>query len=268
MAFAHSHERHLRGVRYWRWMLAFVLVAALATFVVTRILAGGSPTVATDKPDYGAFELVTINGTGYTPGQLLDIQIVRPDLTMVTGDGSDTPGYDSVNADGSGSFIYLYQLNDYAAGTYVVYVLDNATGSPLALTTFEDGKILTITLKYLDFGFGAPVEITLVEQQNKAHFAPGPNSNHGPIAVVADGTFIVDPDGIGKSVGSKIKLDLDNGTSVVRIQIHTSCSQPIGIGFLYGDDDETAEDISDFAPSGSLTAGIEITALTSADCGT
>jgi len=251
----------------WQWLVAVALVAVIALVVATRILAGGSPNVATDKSDYGAFELVTITGSGYAPGQLLDIQIVRPDLTMVTGDGTGTPGFDSVSADGTGSFTYYYQLNDYAAGTYAVYVLDNATGTLLAQTTFEDGKVLSIALKYLDFGFGTPADITLVESQRKAHFAPGPSSNHGPISVAADGTFTVDPDKIGKSVGARVTLDIDNGTSVVRIQIHTSCSQPIGVGFLYGDDDETAEELSDFAPSGPFTAGVEITGLTSQDCG-
>ncbi len=249
---------------------ALALVVTAAFLVASQLLAGGVATVTTDKPEYGAFELVTITGSGFAASQVLDVVVTHPDGAVVTGDGTGTPGFDSVVADGTGAFTYYYQLNDYASGTFTVRVYDNADAAHaniLASTTFLDGKVLSITLKYLDFGFGTPVDITLVESQSKAHIAPGPNSNHGPITVAADGTFTVHSDRVGKSVGPRVSLDIDDGKSIVRIQIHTSCSQPIGVGFLYGDNDETAEDPSDFAPAGPFTAGIEITALTTKDCG-
>ena len=260
----------MRRVLHWQGLLALALIVVFTVSVVARIGAGGVPTVTTDQPEYGGYDLVTITGTGYSASQVLDVVVVQPDGAIVTGDGTGTPGFDTVTADGTGAFTYLYQLNDYAAGTYTVEVYDNAdTGHTtiLASTTFEDGKIFSLTIKYRDFGFGTPVDIILVKDQNKAHFAPGPITNHGPITIAADGTFTVDNDEAGKGVGKEVKLDIVFGASIVRIQIHTSCSQLIGVGFLYGDDDKTADDLSEFAPSGSFTAGLEITALVHQDCG-
>ncbi len=56
MAFAHSSERHLGGVLHWHWLLALALAAGFVLLVAARILAGGSPMVTTDKPDYGGYE--------------------------------------------------------------------------------------------------------------------------------------------------------------------------------------------------------------------
>ncbi len=124
------------------------------------------------------------------------------------------------------------------------------------------GRIVSVTFQYSDLGFGSPVGITLARDPNKAHFAPGGDGNHGPISVADGEQFTVVADTGQSKVGSKVELILTSGRSKVLIKIHTSCSKPIGVGFLYGPDaDDTAESASAFAPGGSLTAKLEITEL-------
>jgi hypothetical protein len=120
-------------------------------------------------------------------------------------------------------------------------------------------KITTLTLKYRDFGVGKdPVSAVLQKDTGKAHFAPGANNNHGPISVAANGTITVTVDSGQNEIGADTEIKLNT----LVIKIHTSCSKPIGVGFLYGaDGDNTAENPNEFAPSGPLTAALEVTGL-------
>lgn len=90
-----------------------VLLGALLT--LTSVAVGSAtaavPTLATDKPDYRPEETVHITGTGYEPGTAYDLPVLRPDGTMVRGDASELPGWDTVTADGSGDLAYDYVLN-------------------------------------------------------------------------------------------------------------------------------------------------------------
>ena len=100
-----------------------------------------APVVTTDQPDYGPFDLVTITGAGVDANQLLDVVVITPYGSIYTGDGTGTPGFDTVQADSGGGFVYFYQLNDYGVGTYTVEVYDNADtahSTILATTTFTD----------------------------------------------------------------------------------------------------------------------------------
>ena len=116
------------------------LAATLVAFLLMASSVGAVPTVTTDKADYHPDETAIISGTGYTSSQLLDVVIIRPDLSIVTGDGTNTPGFDTVTADSSGAFTYAYILNGIF-GFYTVNVYDNADTlhtTVLATTTFED----------------------------------------------------------------------------------------------------------------------------------
>ena len=100
-----------------------------------------APIVTTDLPDYGPFDLVTITGAGFEADQWLDVVVTTPYGSVYTGDGTGTPGFDTVQADSGGGLVYFYQLNDYGLGTYTVEVFDNADTSHstiLAATTFTD----------------------------------------------------------------------------------------------------------------------------------
>jgi len=104
-----------------------------------------APAVTTDKLDYFDNETVTISGSGFAANTNYDVPVIRPDGTIVRGDGSFTFGWDTVLTNGSGAFTYLYKL-DGVLGTYEVRVYPSPWGgnraqTPLASTTFTDADI-------------------------------------------------------------------------------------------------------------------------------
>jgi len=108
-------------------------------------LAQAAPTLTVAQGDYSPEEIVAVLGGGFAPNTLYDIPVVRPDGSIVKGDGSFTCGWDTVQSDGSGGFIYLYQL-DGIVGTYEVRVYPspwdgNLAESPIATVTFTDGNV-------------------------------------------------------------------------------------------------------------------------------
>ncbi len=117
----------------------------MAGVAVARLGAANQPVVTTDKPEYFSNETVTVTGIGFSANTTLDVPVIRPDGSIVTGDGTSTPGWDTVLSDGSGSFTYFYKL-DGISGVYEVRLyLSPWSGSlaeiPLATTTFSDPLI-------------------------------------------------------------------------------------------------------------------------------
>ncbi|HUS82702.1 MAG TPA: hypothetical protein VM013_05545, partial [Dehalococcoidia bacterium] len=70
---------------------------------------------------------------------------IRPDGTIVKGDGTFTPGWDTVRSNAAGAFTYLYQLDGipglYEARVYASPWDGNLSTSPIASTTFTDGNV-------------------------------------------------------------------------------------------------------------------------------
>ncbi len=129
--------------------LRVVLPLALISFVVGVLLISGAsaaPAVSTDKANYNPFETVTITGTGFSPSTNYDVAVIRPDGSIVTGDGTETSGWDTALSDGSGGFVYSYQLNAIE-GLYTVEIYTSPWGGPssgdksVATTTFWDGSV-------------------------------------------------------------------------------------------------------------------------------
>src|SRR5947209_397214 len=52
----------------------------------------GNETVQTDQPNYPGGSVVHISGTGYASGCDVAVRVTRPDGSIVTGDGTETPG--------------------------------------------------------------------------------------------------------------------------------------------------------------------------------
>ena len=128
-----------------KMLLGMILCLALL-FTATPVLVGQASTAViwTDKADYTPGETVTVSGSGFVPYDYYDIPVIRPDGSVVLGDGSDTAGWDMVQADASGDFDYYYMLNGIA-GLYEVRVYDSPwSGSldqeALATTTFTDAQ--------------------------------------------------------------------------------------------------------------------------------
>lgn len=124
-------------------MIAAIVVAMLTGAVA---IAASTPTVSTDKADYGGLDTVQISGSGFDADASLSVLVTAPDGTTRSGDGTGSAGPDAVTADGSGAFALAYELSGTDAagdpyfgqdGTYVVDVLD-ASGTVVASTTFTD----------------------------------------------------------------------------------------------------------------------------------
>jgi len=126
-----------------RWVAAPAAAALLAVVLLISNVSA-APTVTTDKADYLFFETVTITGGGFNPpNSSYDVPVIRPDGTIVKGDGSTItpPEWDTVLASGT-NFTYLYQLGAlpglYEVRVYASPWSGNLAESPLASVTFTD----------------------------------------------------------------------------------------------------------------------------------
>ena len=118
--------------------LLFVLVAlVMALGIAMSAQSDMVPIVSTDKADYSPGESVIITGSGFDANIELMVRVTRPDNSVITGDGSGTPGSDIVTTDSVGNFNYSYLL-DGIEGLYKVEVL--SSDNVLATTTFTDSK--------------------------------------------------------------------------------------------------------------------------------
>ena len=116
-----------------------------------------NPTLTTDKADYAPNETVHITGADFAPLVDYDIVVIRPDGSIIKGDGNFNPDdsytcpggaaecWDTVTADEAGSFIFDYIL-DGIAGTYEARAYlspwnGDRSLAPLASTTFTDGNV-------------------------------------------------------------------------------------------------------------------------------
>jgi hypothetical protein len=95
------------------------------------------PQVSTDKGDYRDNETVRISGVAFSPMTDLSVRVTRPDGSVVTGDGTNTPGTDTITTDAQGAFSFDYIIRLGTRAEYLVEVLGQ-DGSPLAETSFTD----------------------------------------------------------------------------------------------------------------------------------
>ena len=109
---------------------------------------GGSPAVATDKPDYGPQETVAISGSGFNCGDSLFVLVTAPDGSTFSGDGAGSSGPDSVLTDENGAFSLSYRLSGTltAGGTYQgqlgIYRIDvlDSSNAVIASASFGDSS--------------------------------------------------------------------------------------------------------------------------------
>jgi hypothetical protein len=100
------------------------------------------PRLTSNQADYAPEETAVISGVNIAPSTSLDIPIIRPDNSIVKGDGSFAEGWDTVTSSATGAFTYDYHL-DGIIGTYTVRVYPSGwsgdrTLSPVAAMTFTD----------------------------------------------------------------------------------------------------------------------------------
>jgi hypothetical protein len=117
---------------------------ALALMSVLPAIASGTPTLATDKPDYSPGEVVHITGTGFAAGSY-DVPVLRPDGSIVLVDPVThlaTPGWGTTAVGDDGALAYDYQLNgiagSYEARAYASPWSGDWSEAPVASVTFTD----------------------------------------------------------------------------------------------------------------------------------
>lgn len=125
------------------FMLAFSLPVFAQNVDTPYCTTTGSYQVCTDQTDYYPTMTVHIAGFSFASDSSYLIKVTRPDGSVVTGDGTFTPGSDSVTADSNGNFQYDYIL-DGITGLYTVEILDS-NNNVLATHTFTDAPNLSCT---------------------------------------------------------------------------------------------------------------------------
>src|SRR5215213_3614847 len=119
-----------------KFTLLLIVCAALIAVPVAAALAqdagtSPAPTIQSDKADYAPGELVTLTGSGWVPGESVNI-VVNDDV------GQTWSRNVNVIADPSGNISDSFNLPDWFVATYAV----TATGSSgTAQTTFTDANV-------------------------------------------------------------------------------------------------------------------------------
>ena len=130
----------LNHTRFLGWVSALfgALLPVTALFAAT-----GYESITSNQPEYMPGDTATISGVGFEPNHSIVVQVIRVGGSIVTGDGTETPGSDTVTTDSSGHFAYNYILGgadrSVYNGTLTVNGIDNSSGTTLASTTFIDG---------------------------------------------------------------------------------------------------------------------------------
>src|SRR3990172_1878132 len=148
---------------------ALLSLAAIAVAATLLLVSGSNaaPAPSTDKADYYAAETVTVTGSGFASNTNYDVPVIRPDGSIVKGDGTLSPGWDTVTSNGSGGFTYLYELDGifglYEVRAYPVSWAGNLAEDPLTSMTFTDADIHFSQCANDDNGDNAPEACKWVE---------------------------------------------------------------------------------------------------------
>ena len=99
-----------RPKRYFLFVIALLLIG-INMPGYSASAATGNEVIFTDEPNYLKGETAQIFGTGFEPFTSILIKVTRPDASVVTGDGTETPGSDTVTTNVDGNFAYYYYIN-------------------------------------------------------------------------------------------------------------------------------------------------------------
>ena len=125
-------------------VLIFALTFSILSLASIPVSAAtGNEQIAPDQPEYMQGDTAFIFGSGFEPNHQIVIQVIRVDNSIVTGNGTETPGSDIITSDPYGSFIYAYLLDGGPTSVYYGTLTVNAIDTVdmitvLATTTFLD----------------------------------------------------------------------------------------------------------------------------------
>src|SRR4029450_4989371 len=116
---AHTPAADVKGPQTARTRLVGARLVALAFVAVQLAMAQvgsastgvpcpqtGNELVSTDQSAYSPGSLVHVSGMGYSPNCDVVVKVTRPDGSVVSGDGTFTPGIDTVTTDFLGGCLY------------------------------------------------------------------------------------------------------------------------------------------------------------------
>jgi hypothetical protein len=78
----------LRSSAFRVGLALIAMLCVAGAILAVRYRAQAAPVLSTDKADYFSGETVTITGTGFAADTDYDFPIIRPDGTIVLGDGT------------------------------------------------------------------------------------------------------------------------------------------------------------------------------------
>src|SRR5262245_8842858 len=81
----------------------------------------GTEHATTDVVQAAPYQTVHIVGSGFVQSCAVTVEVLRPDGSIVKGDGSETPGGDVASTDANGSFDFPYTVGKIG-GTYLAIV--------------------------------------------------------------------------------------------------------------------------------------------------
>src|SRR5215217_957194 len=163
-------------------LLAIPAVAALAQDTSTSTAA---PTIQSDKADYAPGELVTLTGSGWQPGESVNV--------FVNDEEGQTWSHNvDVTADESGNITDQFNLPDWFVATYKVTATGELSG--VATTSFTDGNVLAKTS-----GLSEPIIL---------HWEKFNNTNCSGFPDFSQGTLIL------PNVEPQLLTGVDDGQSI------------------------------------------------------
>jgi hypothetical protein len=142
-----NHRAQFSGKATWAVLFASALAALVAVFVFpftsTAQTAPSGQTVTTDKADYPPGGIVQIAGSGFTPGEVVVLQVVH------LGEGIDDdltnpahwPWEVIANANGGIQTTWVVPDSGFEGGATLLLTAYGNTSNRLASTTFTDGNI-------------------------------------------------------------------------------------------------------------------------------
>ena len=219
------------------------------------------PGVATDKTGYLAGETVTIAGSGFSPDEVVTLQVAHADGTVEADAGHEAF---TVTATAAGTFAASWTLNDDSAGNAFVLLALGTTTPALPPAAFN--RIATVSTSQFDYqpgqtaiisgaGFRPGEDVTLlVEHSNGNNNGAG----HQPFVIAADEsgrvntTWFVDPD---DSESSLFRLTAAGGESKL---IATTTFTDLLITLL---DDDGPDDEPGQKDLTQMTVDVGLTAL-------
>lgn len=128
-------------LRLLRMMLGVILLLLITSFAYSQALSNVGPvTVTTDKPDYAPRSNAVFTGTGFLPGETVQLKVKNlfRACNTVTADSSYTPW--TVIADASGGFVTNWTVCDCLGDSLRLRAVGQ-TSQYIAYAYFSDGNV-------------------------------------------------------------------------------------------------------------------------------